>query len=141
MSIDTCATLRADRGPKAARRSSLRAAFCLMAIALTFGPDSMVTKASANQLENHPDNLKLYALKKMGWDQFECYNWLIRKESSWNPLARNGSHYGLAQMRNYKVAGLDGRAQIRWHIRYLKHRYPKHRACGALRHFESKGWH
>jgi len=45
-------------------------------------------------------NLKLYAYNLMSWSQFECYNWLIHKESSWNPKAKNGSHYGLGQMRS-----------------------------------------
>ena len=100
-----------------------------------------IETTSAKQNINHHKNLKLYALNKMGWDQFECYNWLIHSESRWNPLARNGSHYGLGQMRNPKVAGLSGREQIDWHWRYLKHRYPKGKACAALKHFDTKGWH
>jgi len=86
-------------------------------------------------------NLKLYALNLIGdWDQFECYNWLIIKESNWDVNAVNGSHYGLGQMRNAKVRYLDGRTQIRWHLRYLDHRY-KGDSCRALRHLENRGWH
>ena len=45
-------------------------------------------------------NIKLYAYNKMSWDQMQCYNELIHHESRWNYKARNGSHYGLGQMRS-----------------------------------------
>lgn len=141
--IDKRATLRAERGPMAARRSSVGAAFCLRLMASTSLLLVMyifITASANADIKDHPDNLKLYALNAMGWDQFECYNWLIIRESNWNPKARNGSHYGLAQMRNVKVARLDGRKQIKWHLRYLAHRY-EGCACRALDHFEAKGWH
>ena len=85
-------------------------------------------------------NLKLYAYNQMSWKQFECYNWLIHKESSWNPKARNGSHYGLGQMRSTWYRDLSPKQQIRAHIRYLKHRYDGC-ACEALAHLERRGWH
>ena len=85
-------------------------------------------------------NLKLYAYNLMSWQQFECYNWLIHKESSWNPKAINGSHYGLGQMRSSWYKDLSPKQQIRAHIRYLKHRYSGD-ACKALAHLERKGWH
>jgi hypothetical protein len=85
-------------------------------------------------------NLKLYAYNQMSWKQFECYNWLIHKESSWNPKARNGSHYGLGQMRSEWYRDLNPYQQIKAHIRYIAHRYAGD-ACKALRHLERKGWH
>ena len=85
-------------------------------------------------------NLKLYAYNQMSWKQFECYNWLIYKESSWNPKARNGSHYGLGQMRSTWYRDLNPYQQIRAHLRYLGHRYNGD-ACLALTHLERKGWH
>jgi hypothetical protein len=85
-------------------------------------------------------NLKLYAYNQMSWKQFECYNWLISKESSWNPKARNGSHYGLGQMRSTWYRDLSPKQQIRAHMKYLSHRYGGD-ACLALRHLERKGWH
>ncbi len=65
---------------------------------------------------------------------------LIWRESRFNPLAVNGSHYGLAQMRNVKVKDLTPRAQVRWHMRYLDHRYDGS-PCKALNHLKNKGWH
>ena len=85
-------------------------------------------------------NLKLYAYNQMSWKQFECYNWLIHKESSWNPKARNGSHYGLGQMRSTWYRDLSPKQQIKAHMKYLSHRYGGD-ACRALRHLERKGWH
>jgi len=85
-------------------------------------------------------NLKLYAYNQMSWKQFECYNWLIHKESNWNPKARNGSHYGLGQMRSTWYRDLDPYKQIQAHMKYLSHRYGGD-ACRALAHLERKGWH
>ena len=85
-------------------------------------------------------NLKLYAYNLMSWSQFECYNWLIHKESSWNYKARLGSHYGLGQMRSEWYGSLDPYKQIRVHLKYLRHRYGGD-ACKALAHLELKGWH
>jgi len=84
-------------------------------------------------------NLKLYAYNKMDWSEFQCYNWLIIKESRWNPKARNGSHYGLGQMRSTWYRDLSPRQQIDAHIKYIRHRYKC--ACDALQHLETKGWH
>jgi hypothetical protein len=85
-------------------------------------------------------NIKLYAYNKLSWDQFQCYNWLIYHESRWNYKARNGSHYGLGQMRSKWYGTLNPMAQIDAHLDYIKHRY-KGDACKALSHWERKGWH
>ena len=84
-------------------------------------------------------NLKLYAYNQMGWKEFECFNWLIHYESRWNPKARNGSHYGLGQMRSTWYRDLSPRGQIQASIKYIHHRYGD--ACKALDHFDRKGWH
>ena len=31
--------------------------------------------------------------------QYQCYDWLITKESNWRPAAQNGSHYGMIMSR------------------------------------------
>ena len=84
-------------------------------------------------------NLKLYAYNKMDWSEFQCYNWLIIKESNWNPKARNGSHRGLGQMRSEWYGTLSPKKQIDAHIKYIRHRYKD--ACDALHHLETRGWH
>ena len=84
-------------------------------------------------------NLKLYAYNQMSWEEFQCFNWLIHYESRWNPKARNGSHYGLGQMRSTWYRDLSPKGQILASIKYIHHRYGD--ACKALDHFEHKGWH
>jgi hypothetical protein len=84
-------------------------------------------------------NLKLYAYNKMDWSEFQCYNWLIYKESRWTPKARNGSHRGLGQMRSEWYGTLSPKKQIDAHIKYIRHRYKD--ACDALHHLETRGWH
>lgn len=103
------------------------------AIVLTLG----VTPASA---ASDIDNLKLYAHSRIvNYKQFSCFNKLITKESSWRVDARNGSHYGLGQMRNDKYRNLDGYRQIDWTLRYIKGRYGS--SCNALRFFGKHGYH
>ena len=84
-------------------------------------------------------NLKLYAYNQMSWKEFQCFNWLIHYESRWNPKARNGSHYGLGQMRSTWYRDLSPQGQIQASIKYIHHRYGD--ACKALDHFDRKGWH
>ena len=84
-------------------------------------------------------NLKLYAYNQMSWKEFECFNWLIHYESRWNPKARNGSHYGLGQMRSTWYRDLSPKGQVLASIKYIHHRYGD--SCKALDHFDRKGWH
>lgn len=139
--IDTYGTLRLSqslRGSFAARRAIARAMFIAsIAISLNLGFGKDVTQASQKPL--HIMNIKLHAYNKLSWEQFECYNWLIFEESRWDYKARNGSHYGLGQMRSTWYATLDPIRQINVHLRYIKHRYGT--ACKALAHWERKGWH
>jgi hypothetical protein len=84
-------------------------------------------------------NLKLYAYNLLSWREFECFNWLIYKESRWNYKAKNGSHYGLGQMRSTWYRDLSPQGQIKASIKYISHRYGD--SCRALDHFERRGWH
>jgi len=139
--LDKGATLPARRGPKAARRRGVRGGLCLsLAVGLLLNP-IYLTAVNAYPLTRAQQDWALVAMNHLGdLTEAQCWVELIWRESTFNPDARNGSHYGLAQMRNAKVARLDGRTQIRWHLRYLDHRY-KGCACRALAHFEAKGWH
>jgi len=108
---------------------------------MTFLP---ITKAQSHH--NSVLNLKLYAYNKFKtWDQFSCYNYLIFRESRWDYKARNGSHYGLGQMRNPLVLKLTPRQQIVMHMKYVGHRYgyvnDEPNACRAAEHLDAKGWH
>jgi len=109
-----------------------------LAIALLL-PQTIQTNA-AEKRSYHVMNIKLYAYNQMDWEQFQCYNWLIYHESRWNYKARNGSHYGLGQMRSKWYGSLDPYKQVYVHIEYIKHRYDG-LACNAYNHWKEKGWH
>jgi hypothetical protein len=70
------------------------------------------------------DLLKLYAHSRLlDYKEFQCFNKIITKESRWSYLARNGSHYGLGQMRSKHYRDLDPFRQIDASIKYITVRY------------------
>jgi hypothetical protein len=87
------------------------------------------------------DSFKLYAHSRIVNDeQYQCFYKLINKENrQWNPKARNGSHYGIGQMRNETYKNLDGYKQIDWTIRYIKERYGS--MCNTWRFFQKHNYH
>ena len=135
--LDKPATLSPKRGRAASPLAEVEGGYCfrLMATALIAALISIFSTSPSKA----DMNLKLYAYNKLSWSEFQCYNWLIIKESSWNPKARNGSHYGLGQMRSKWYKDLNPFKQIDVHIKYIRHRYAD--ACTALHHLETKGWH
>ena len=139
--LDSDVTLPARRGPKAARRRAFRGGLCLsLAVGLGLNPINTTT-TNALSLSATQETYVMMAMDHLKTvDEGACWVRLIWLESRFNPLAQNGSHYGLAQMRNIKVKGMEVSKQIDWHYRYLKHRYDGS-ACKALKHFNRKGWH
>ena len=144
--LDKGITLPASRGAEAALRRVFRADLChrllaITALAITFNLNA-ITYSNAYNLNAKQIDWVLVAYNHLGGDLYEsqCYVELIMRESSFNPRARNGSHYGLAQMRNVKVKDLSPREQVRWHMRYLDHRY-EGSPCAALKHLNKRGWH
>jgi hypothetical protein len=89
---------------------------------------------------DYRDSLKLYAHSRIVNDsQYQCFYKLITKESNWRVNAKNGSHYGIGQMRNTKYRDLDGFTQVRWSIKYMKGRYGS--MCNAWQFYLKKGYH
>ena len=89
---------------------------------------------------DYQDALKLYAHSRILIDsQYQCFHKLITKESNWSVSARNGSHYGLGQMRNVKYKTLDGYKQIDWTLDYIKGRYQT--PCKAWEFHKIKGYY
>ena len=85
------------------------------------------------------DLLRLYAHTKIvNFDQFLCFNKIITKESNWSVSARNGSHYGLGQMRSKWYGSLSGYKQIDQTIDYIKGRYQT--PCQAWAFHKQKNW-
>ena len=70
------------------------------------------------------DHLKLYAHSRLlDYKEFQCFNKIITKESRWSYTARNGSHYGLGQMKSKHYRDLDPYRQIDATIHYITIRY------------------
>ena len=87
-----------------------------------------------------PTHYKQYILITLNdIDEADCLVELYMSESRLNPLARNGSHYGIPQGRSKYLAKVDGIKQIDWGIKYNLNRYGS--MCKALDHYKIKGWH
>ena len=119
---------------------------CALVSTLLFLEIICFEKTDSVAVDNSVMNLKLFAYHQfITYDQFDCYNYLIIRESNWNYKAKNGSHYGLGQMKNPKVKTLTAREQILWHMRYIGSRYGyvnyEPNACMAAEHFDRYGWH
>lgn len=84
------------------------------------------------------DHYKLYAHSRIiNYEQYKCLSKIIYKESRWNPQAKNGSHYGLGQMRSEHYRTLDPYRQIDATIKYITNRYGS--MCNAWRFHERVG--
>ena len=139
--LDKPITLARRRGLMATRRPSVWRRLCLSFIVGLVLNTINITTSNAYPLKRYQQDWALVAMNHLGdLTEAQCWVELIWRESTFNPNARNGSHYGLAQMRNDNVRTLTPRQQVRWHMRYLDHRYDGS-ACKALKHMNKKGWH
>ena len=114
------------------RKRGLGAAIVLAAItSITSIPESTATSYSV-------DHLKLYAHSRiLDYKEFQCFNKIISKESRWNYKAKNGSHYGLGQMRSKHYRDLDPYRMIDESLRYITVRYSTN--CKAWAFHQKKG--
>jgi len=71
--------------------------------------------------------------------EFQCNKEIMRKESNYNPSAKNGSHYGLYQGRSPYLATATIHEQINWYIQYIRARYGD--GCKALAHHVKHNWY
>jgi len=86
------------------------------------------------------DHLKLYAHSRIvSYQQFQCFNQIITRESRWSYKARNGSHYGLGQMRSKYYRDLDPFRMIDASLSYITKRYKT--PCNALAFHNLKGYY
>ena len=92
----------------------------LAALCVVSTTPAQATKAATYSI----DHLKLYAHSRLiNYQEFQCLNRIITKESRWLYSARNGSHYGLGQMKSTHYRDLDPYRQIDATIRYVHNRY------------------
>ena len=117
------------------RCSSQRVVKLMGALCLLLGSIAInVQSAHADDV----DHYKLYAHSRIiNYQQFICLSHIIHKESRWNVNAKNGSHYGLGQMKSKHYRNLDGYRQIDATIKYIKHRYGS--MCNAWRFHQRVG--
>ena len=137
--LTTVLPSRHSAGAELALKRRLREGHCLRLMATTLIAVLLTIINTTPSKASVDMNLKLYAYNLMSWEEFQCFNWLIHYESRWNPKARNGSHYGLGQMKSTWYRDLSPRGQVKASIKYISHRYGD--SCKALSHFERKGWH
>lgn len=120
------------------RLSSQRVLMLLAGLCLCIGSMSITMQPA--QAASKADYLKLYAHSRIiNSEQYKCFYWIITKESRWDSNARNGSHYGLGQMRSTWYKELDPYRQIDATVKYITKRYTT--PCKAKAHHERKGWY
>jgi len=114
------------------RRLVVWGVYCLFlsSFVLQMQPAQAITKSI--------DHYKLYAHSRIiNYEQYKCLSKIIYKESRWNPQAKNGSHFGLGQMRSEHYRTLDAYRQIDATIKYITNRYGS--MCNAWRFHERVG--
>ena len=124
----------AGAGSSQGRKQLMGAVYVLAAItSITSIPNATATSYSV-------DHLKLYAHSRiLNYKEFQCFNKIITKESRWSYTAKNGSHFGLGQMRSKHYRDLDPYRQIDATLRYVTIRYQT--PCKAWSFHEKKGFY
>jgi hypothetical protein len=86
------------------------------------------------------DQLRLYTHSRVvSFKEFICIDAILWKESKYNYLARNGSHYGIGQMRSKHYQSKDPYTQIDLTIAYTHKRYVT--MCNALAFHKRHGYY
>ena len=139
----TCLTgaLRSNRLKRAAEAVSARGRIDLMGKFYAITAVLSMTGIPAAESANYSiDHLKLYAHSRiLDYKEFQCFNQIITKESRWSYTARNGSHYGLGQMRSKHYRDLDPFRQIDATIKYITVRYET--PCKAWTFHIKRNWY
>ena len=140
--LDKGITLSPKRGRRAGPLAEVEGAFCLRLVATALLFVLMFPlSANAYPLNRQQQDWALIAMNHLvDLEETQCWVELIWRESTFNPLAVNGSHKGLGQMRSEWYGKLNPRKQVKAHLKYLDHRY-KGSACKALNHLKIRGWH
>ena len=139
--FDINGTLTAQSLSKAHReplRGVARGVLVAIGIALCIMP--YAGSSEPVQQTNYID-YKTYSLYLLDFNykEYNCLLKLYTHESNWNPLSKNGSHYGIPQGNSEWLKEQDGWTQVRWGLDYIGHRYGE--PCIALDHWSKYGWH
>jgi hypothetical protein len=140
--LDKAGTLsaRAHQGLNAGPKGTARV------VALAIG----ISLSMAMPLDAQASNLSIKYVKDLAKEQLTdkqeaCHHEIVFRESSWNPKAKNGSHYGLYQGKSKSLKNASTVKQFWWFWHYVAHRYgvtqyDEPNYCGALHHLKTKGW-
>ena len=136
--LDSDGTLTAQSLSKAHRglfRAQARGVLVAIGLSLCFMP-----LAGSTSSKDYVD-FKTYSLYLLDFNykQFNCLDKLYTHESNWNPLSKNGSHYGIPQGNSEWLREQDGWTQVVWGLQYIGNRYGE--PCIALDHWSKYGWH
>jgi hypothetical protein len=101
-----------------------------------------VDAGASNQAIRYVKDLAKYQLTDK---QEKCHHEIVFRESSWNPKAKNGSHYGLYQGKSKSLKNASTVKQWWWYWHYVTHRYgvteyDEPNYCKALNHLITRGW-
>ena len=129
------------RMKRAAEAGSSQERKIVLGAAIALTATISITSISEATAKNYSvDHLKLYSHSRIiNYKEFQCFNKIITKESRWNYLAKNGSHFGLGQMRSTWYRDLDPYRQIDATIRYVTKRYQT--PCKAWAFHEERNYY
>ena len=100
----------------------------------------MAIPVSANSYSYSVDQLRLYTHSRViNFKEFVCIDAILWKESRYNYLARNGSHYGIGQMKSKHYQSKDPYTQIDLTIVYTLNRYKS--LCNAYAYHLKHGYY
>jgi hypothetical protein len=125
-----------------AHRKPFRGVACGVLVAIGIALCIMPYAGSSESVQQKEYiDYKTYSLYLLDFNykEYKCLLKLYGKESAWNPLAVNGSHYGIPQGKSEWLKEQDGWTQVQWGLDYIGHRYGE--PCIALDHWRTKGWH
>jgi hypothetical protein len=125
-----------------AHRKPFRGVACGVLVAIGIALCIMPYAGSSESVQQKEYiDYKTYSLYLLDFNykEYKCLLKLYGKESAWNPLAVNGSHYGIPQGNSEWLRDQDGWTQVQWGLDYIGHRYGE--PCIALDHWRTKGWH
>jgi hypothetical protein len=133
--------VRSNRLKRAAEAVSARGRIDLMGRVYALLAVLSITSIPAAESANYSiDHLKLYAHSRiLDYKEFQCFNKIITKESRWSYRAKNGSHFGLGQMKSKHYRDLDPFRQIDATIRYITIRYQT--PCKAWAFHQVRNWY
>ncbi len=139
--LNLTALLRCYRLKRAVVRYSSQGRMQLMGAVYVLTAITSITSIPQSTASSYSiDHLKLYAHSRiLDYKEFQCFNKIITKESRWNYKAKNGSHYGLGQMRSKHYRDLDPYRMIDATLKYIGVRYST--SCKAWAFHEKKGYY